>query len=119
MPYCTARKLYPQFRGVSVQTHEDLHAILNKGFTGDWVGNPHRIEESGQLMVMSMTDRGKYFIATIKKVKTAKAGKDHLPEKRTRYIIYFDHPGSISGTINPDLKFFRTPVQYHTKPARN
>jgi hypothetical protein len=40
MPYCTARKLHPSFRGVSVQTREDLNTILMNGFTGDWVGKP-------------------------------------------------------------------------------
>jgi hypothetical protein len=66
-------------------------------------------------MVMSMTDRGKYFIATIKEVEPAKPGKGDKPEKRTRYKIYFDHPAHISKTrINPDFKFLRAPIQYHT-----
>jgi hypothetical protein len=99
-------KSFPEFKGIKIETSNDLSYLIAQGRTGHWLASLPRASSQKLLMIVSMMEPGKIIIAEIVEIKKS-------TRKRNRIEIFFKNARVKNLNIgNRQLVFTQNPVGY-------
>lgn len=96
---------FPLFKGIKVETSNDLNYLIAENRTGHWIASLLRASKQKNIIIVSTKDPGKLIFAKIKSVSKSKEPK--------RIEIFFEGAKVENLNIkNLKLGFSRNPVGY-------